>query len=85
MTVKELQEASRRVTGIKEVTRAINKKDAVKVYIADDADRHITDPIVTLCREHQIDCERISSMKELGEAAGIDIGASAACIVDGDN
>ncbi len=72
---------ARKVVGIKQLRRALGAGSVCKAFLADDADPRLTEPLAELCGELGVETERVGSMKELGKAAGIDIGAAAAGIL----
>ncbi len=80
MTLDALKGASR-VMGIKQVTKAVKRGDAESVFLADDADAHVLKPLMKLCEEHDVPCEHAATMKDLGNACGIEVGAAAAAIL----
>ena len=49
--------------------------------LADDADAKVVEPLETLCTEQNVPVSRVSSMKELGTACNIEVGAAAAAAV----
>lgn len=70
-----------KVVGAKQVKRALESGRAVTVYLADDADPRVTEPIAAVCTEKGVTAESGFSMKELGKACGIAVGAAVAAIV----
>ena len=72
---------ARKVIGIKQLRRALGAGSVRKVFLADAADPRLTDPLCELCAGHGVELERVKTMKELGKAGGIDIGAAAAGIL----
>ena len=70
-----------RVAGVKQTKRALQDGTAGRVFLARDADPHVTDPIAALCREKDVPVEREASMKELGAACGIAVGSAAAALL----
>ena len=62
--------------GAKQVLKSIHEKKVKKVYIAKDADNHITDEIIKLCKENNLQLFFVDTMVELGKKAGIDVKAS---------
>ncbi len=72
---------ARKVVGIKQLRRALGAGSVRKAFLADDADPRLTEPLAELCESLGVESERVGSMKELGKAAGIDIGAAAAGIL----
>lgn len=75
-----LDELSRgsKVVGAKQVRRALETGTVKTVYLAADADPQLTDAIAELCRERDIPTETVDSMKALGRACGISVGAAVA-------
>jgi len=67
----------KKVIGIKQSIRAIEKGLAEKVYIASDADSRLISPLQQLCAEKNIPVQLVETMKALGESCGIDVGAAA--------
>ena len=72
-----MAEHSQRVVGVKQTRRAIQEGRAARVYLAADADPMITEPLETLCREAGIPVEGDKTLRELGRAVGIAVGAAA--------
>ena len=70
-----------RVIGLKQVRKAVESGRAVRVFLADDADARVIEPIANLCCEQGVAVEHVATMKELGKAACIEVGASAAALV----
>ena len=69
---------SPRVVGVKQLRKAVGRDEIRRVFLAEDADPAVTDPIAVLALEREIPVTRVPSMKELGQACGIAVGASAA-------
>ncbi|MDD2648188.1 MAG: ribosomal L7Ae/L30e/S12e/Gadd45 family protein [Eubacteriales bacterium] len=83
----DLGEHSRLVVGTKQILRAIEHGEVEYVYMAKDADTHITHKVLEMCQKKQIRMEWVDSMLELGKACRIDVGAAAAgiCRLQEDN
>lgn len=80
MTLASLQDASHAI-GAKQVSKAVKRGQAELVFLAEDADAHITMPLKKLCAEQQVPCEMAESMQALGKACGIRVGAAAAAVL----
>lgn len=80
MTLEALKTA-KRVIGIKQVAKAVKREAATEVFIADDADAKVVEPLEILCTEQNVPVSRVSSMKELGTACNIEVGAAAAAAI----
>lgn len=70
-----------KVVGAKQVKRAVEAGTARKVFLAGDADPRVTEPITALCGEKSVAVETVPSMRELGRACGISVGAAVAAAV----
>lgn len=80
MLLKELKN-SPKVIGSKQVKKAIAKNIVKKVYIASDAEPHVTEPIKKLCNQNQIELEVVDKMESLGNACGIDVGSATVALI----
>ena len=85
MAIRKLQsEISGRkvVVGAKQLRKALNSGLARKVYLAQNADPAITEPIEALCQLNCVEYAWVKSMTDLGQACGIEVGAAAAAALD---
>lgn len=78
--MKELQ-SGKKVSGVKQSRRAVRDDLALAVYLARDADPALTDPIRKLCLEKGVPIVDRCTMRELGQAAGIQVGTAAAVLL----
>lgn len=59
------------------------KRDGpARVFLAQDADPRVTEPIELLCREQGTETEAVATMAALGSACGIAVGSAVAAVVD---
>lgn len=70
------------VVGAKQLRKALNSGLARKVYLAQNADPAITEPIEALCQLNSVEYAWVKSMTDLGSACGIEVGAAAAAALD---
>lgn len=69
--------------GTNETTKAIERKHAVLVVIAEDVEpAEIVAHLPALCDERGVPYTYVPSKRELGAAAGIDVGAAAVAIAE---
>ncbi|MEO2241311.1 MAG: 50S ribosomal protein L7Ae [Euryarchaeota archaeon] len=69
--------------GTNETTKAVEREQAVLVLIAEDVDpEEVVAHLPELCDEKGIPYVYVPSKDELGAAAGIDVAAASACIID---
>ena len=78
--LEELKSA-KKVVGIKQLRKALNAGSVKKVFIAEDADPLLTDPIAERCRQLDIPVISVPTMKQLGAACNISVDAAAAAIL----
>ena len=70
------------LVGAKQLRKALSSGVVSRVYLANDADPAITEPIMTLCQLHSVGFAWVRSMTDLGRACGIEVGAAAAAAVN---
>ncbi len=70
-----------KVVGVKQTQRAITDGRARLVFLAQDADPRIIEPVVALCKERGIPTQGVSGMRELGSACGIAVGSAVAALL----
>ena len=68
--------SSENVVGAKQSRRAIRDGLAQRVFLAVDADPALTEPLSAQCEAAGIPTSSEFTMKELGQAAGIHVGAA---------
>jgi large subunit ribosomal protein L7A len=77
---KRLQESNVTI-GTKQTTRMVELGKALEVFLARDADPRLTGKVAGLCKKTGIQVTYIDTMKQLGKACGIEVGAAMAAIV----
>lgn len=76
----ELKTAEK-VVGIKQLRKALTAGRAKTVFIAEDADPLLTEPIVLQCRECNVTVVYVETMQKLGAACNIPVSAAAAAMI----
>lgn len=76
--VTQLQ--SRIIIGTKQTLKAMNNGDVSEVFIAKDADQHITHKVIEEAKKLEIPFVIVDSKKKLGIACQIDVDASTVAI-----
>ncbi|TFJ92880.1 50S ribosomal protein L7ae-like protein [Lentibacillus salicampi] len=71
---------SKLIIGTKQTLKAIRHGTVSEVFIADDANRQITQKVESLAHEMSVPCHRVDSMQKLGAACGIEVGASTVAV-----
>ena len=70
-----------KVVGVKQTRRALNDGRAKTVFLAQDADPALTEPMADLAESKGVPVFWTEHMKELGKACGIAVGSAVAAIV----
>ena len=70
-----------KVIGVKQSKKAIRDGAAAEVYVALDAEKRVVGPVYELCSETGTKVTEITTMAELGDAVGIDVGASGVTVL----
>ena len=68
--------------GAKQLRKALQKGIVRYVFLAENADPAITEPLEMLCSSNRIPVTWIATMADLGQACGIEVGAAAAAAID---
>ena len=71
---------SNKVVGAKQAKRALRDGRAARLYIAVDADPRLLQPLVQEAVNRQVPVSQVPTMKELGLACGIAVGAAVAVL-----
>ncbi len=69
------------IVGAKQIKKALAAGQTNQVFLAENADPALTEPIAALCRAHNAVCVWVPDMTVLGHACGIEVGAAAAAVV----
>jgi large subunit ribosomal protein L7A len=80
--LEELNYAAR-IVGVKQLRRALADGRVRKVFLADDADPALTDPIREACTLAGIPVETAASARQLGQACGISVAGSSDLVICG--
>ncbi len=81
MALSKLQQAKHKTIGTKQTFKAIQEGKAQVVYLADDAEAHVTKPLLQLGQQQGLEIIKVPNMVELGKACGIKVKAASAAIV----
>lgn len=81
MAIPELEDGAALLVGTKQTRLAVEQGLAVKVFVAQDAEARLVEPIVLQCRNQGIPIVAVANMQDLGKACGIQVGAATAVLV----
>jgi len=76
---KAIQAGSVKV-GTKQTLKMIEMGLAIEVFVAKDADPRVTAKVVQLCKKSGVSLTYVDTMKMLGKACGIEVGAAAVAL-----
>jgi large subunit ribosomal protein L7A len=80
MSLDTLKTAKKTV-GVKQVSKAVEKDLVQAVYIAQDAEQRLVEPLQVLCSQRKVEIKMTLSMVELGRSCGIEVGAAAVAVL----
>ena len=80
MMLTQLEQAGK-VVGVKQTRRALRDGRAKAVFLAQDADPDLTEPLAKLAEELNVTVVWTEHMRDLGKACGIAVGAAVAATV----
>ncbi|MCF6094792.1 50S ribosomal protein L7ae-like protein [Microaerobacter geothermalis] len=80
MSYEKVKQASNTIIGTKQTLKAIESDSVAEVIIARDADKRVVSGAIKLCQEKGVPLSYVDSMKKLGRACGIDVGAAMVAI-----
>lgn len=72
---------SNRTIGVKQSLKALENGTAKRIFIAMDAEEKVVLRIKELCASHSVEIIYVDTMKQLGKACGIDVGAAVAAVL----
>lgn len=76
--------SSPKVVGLKQSKQAVAAGKAKLVFAAKDADAWVMEPLIALCKEHDVEVVWVPAMKELAKACKVEVPAACAAILDKD-
>jgi large subunit ribosomal protein L7A len=76
MSYDKVKKAQIRRVGLKQTLKLIEQKEADEVIIAKDADLTVVNKVLQICRRDDIPVTYVDSMRKLGKACGIEVGAA---------
>lgn len=77
---KVIREGMYRV-GTKQTIKAVEQNKAALVYVARDTDPKLMNKVIAACKKHGVEIHYVDTMKQLGKACGIEVGAAMAALV----
>jgi large subunit ribosomal protein L7A len=81
MSYEKVSQAHKIIVGTKQSVKALVNNEVKEIVIAEDADFRITQKVIQSAEQFHIPLTKVSSMKKLGKACGIEVGAAAVAII----
>ncbi|WP_144555570.1 50S ribosomal protein L7ae-like protein [Bacillus sp. X1(2014)] len=81
MSYEKVLQAQKFVIGTKQTVKALKEGNVRELIIASDADLKLTSKVVEEALEINVPILYVDSMKKLGKACGIEVGASTVAII----
>ncbi|GFR38857.1 ribosome-associated protein L7Ae-like [Insulibacter thermoxylanivorax] len=78
MSYEKVSQARKLCVGTKQTLKMVELGKAEHVFVAEDADPRITSKVIQLCEKKDVPIIYVDSMRKLGKACGIDVGAAMA-------
>jgi large subunit ribosomal protein L7A len=79
--VLESLKNSKKTIGLRQSLKAVEEGSVKVAFIARDAEEKVIRSIKELCERSSIEIIYVESMKQLGKACGIEVGAAVACLL----
>nr|WGD65048.1 50S ribosomal protein L7ae-like protein [Bacillus subtilis] len=81
MSYDKVSQVKSIIIGTKQTVKALKRGSVKEVVVAKDADPILTSSVVSLAEDQGISVSMVESMKKLGKACGIEVGAAAVAII----
>jgi large subunit ribosomal protein L7A len=79
--MQDLADPDKRIVGLKQVIKGIQRDIFCKIYIASDVDEVIRQKVISACNQKGMAYEDDFSMAELGNACEIEVAAATAGVL----
>ncbi|MDX8367575.1 50S ribosomal protein L7ae-like protein [Cytobacillus sp. IB215665] len=81
MSYEKVSQATKIIIGTKQTVKALKSEAVKEVIVAADADERIISKIVNVAKANDVPINKVDSMKQLGRACGIEVGAATVAII----
>lgn len=81
MSYEKVKQAKDICVGVKQTVKMLEQRQLRAVVIAKDADTNVTAPVIQLCKRYGVPVSYVDSIKKLGQASNIEVGASTVGII----
>ncbi len=76
-----LKNSTKKVVGLKQTRRALERGTVYRVYLAKNSDAKILQSLEEQCRQLQVEIVEVPTMAELGKVCGIQVGTAVAALL----
>ncbi|WP_100374439.1 50S ribosomal protein L7ae-like protein [Bacillus sp. FJAT-45037] len=76
MSYEKVKRASDLIVGTKQTLKALEIGEVHELIVAEDADTRVVHKVEALAKSKQVPIYYVDSMKKLGKACGIEVGAA---------
>jgi large subunit ribosomal protein L7A len=80
MSYEKVAQADKLIVGTKQTVKALKAGYVLEVIIAEDADPKVVNKVIEIAKDMNVPLTKVDSMKKLGKACGIDVGAATVAI-----
>ncbi|WP_147535692.1 50S ribosomal protein L7ae-like protein [Bacillus marasmi] len=80
MSYEKVLQAEHIIIGTKQTVKALKSGSVIEVVVATDADLKVVSKVVQTAKEMEVPISYVDSMKKLGRACKIDVGAATVAI-----
>jgi large subunit ribosomal protein L7A len=80
MSYEKVAQADNLIVGTKQTVKALKAGNVLEVIIAEDADPKVVNKVIEIAEDMNVPLAKVDSMKKLGKACGIDVGAATVAI-----
>ena len=81
MSYEKVLQAQKIIIGTKQTVKALKEGKVQEIFVATDAEPKVTGKIVEEALRFNVPVQYVDSMKKLGKACGIEVGAAAVAII----
>ena len=81
MSYEKVSKAKSYIAGTKQTVKALKDRNVKEVLIADDADPRILAKVIETAEDMDVAIVHVDSMRKLGRACGIEVGAAAVALI----
>jgi large subunit ribosomal protein L7A len=81
MSYEKVLQAKKILIGTKQTVKALKEGNVQELIVASDAELKVTAKVVEVALELEVPVQYVDSMKKLGKACGIEVGAAAVAII----